>query len=153
MKKSIVLILFYFLYSPLNAQMTQIFRDDFNDNSNNWILNEYSKISNGKFFASCDDKYIFRMSFQKLNFNDKKNYYFEAKLRQTAGSPKEGYGIVWGASSWKNCLIYNITSEGWYRIYGYRNGKLFSIKKASLNKNINKQKLSYNILAIKKTGN
>ncbi|MCF6364614.1 MAG: OmpA family protein [Bacteroidales bacterium] len=136
-----------------DAQVTQIFKDDFNDNKNKWLQNELFKIKNGNFYISCESKYIFRMAFQELAFNSKKDYYIETRIKQTEGSLKEGYGIVWGTASWKNSLIFDIASEGWFRIYGYKNGKLFYIKKATWKKDIIKAKYSYNKLAIKKTGN
>lgn len=148
----LIIIQIFFVFGTLNAQMTQIFRDDFNDNSNNWNVKENSKIQNGNYYHSCDSKFIFQMSFQQLYFNDKKNYYIETRVKQVNGAENKGYGIVWGSSSWKNSLIFDIASEGWFRIYGYRDGKLFYIKKASSKKSLIKPKSAYNILAIKKVG-
>ncbi len=142
-----------FTYSLLNAQMNQIFRDDFNDNSKNWVINDNSKIKSGNYYLSCSSDLIFRMSYKQIIFNDKKDYFIEAKVKQISGSENEGYGIIWGTSSWKNSLIFDIASEGWFRVYGYRDGKLFYIKKATSQKSVINPKLSYNVLAVKKTGN
>ena len=153
-KKFIIFLSFICIsFSYSSSQITQIFKDDFNDNKNKWLQNELFQIKNGNFYASCESKYIFRMAFQELAFNSKKDYYIETKVKQTEGSDKEGYGIVWGTSSWKNSLIFDIASEGWFRIYGYKNGELFYIKKATWKKDIIKSKSSYNKLVIKKLGN
>ncbi len=146
---AVFIVLSFFTFS----QPVEIFKDNFNNNSNSWSINKYTKIKTGYLITSCDSSYIFRMSFQEINFNEKKDFYTEAKIKQLSGSEKEGYGIVWGTSSWKNSLIFDIASEGWFRIYGYKNSQLFYIKKATWKKKIIKPKYSNNTLAIKKSGN
>ncbi len=149
-------LLFFFIFFLSNytySQPVEIFKDNFNDNSNFWPNDKYTKIVNGNLIASCDTSYIFRMSFKEINFNEKKDFDIETKIRQLSGDETQGYGIVWGSSSWKNSLIFDLSSEGWYRIYGYRNSKLFYIKKAVWRKDIIKPKYSNNILTIKKRGN
>jgi len=145
----------YFIFFGLNtfSQPVEIFHDNFNDNSNFWPDDEYTMIKNGHLIASCDSLYIFRMSFKEININDKKDFNIEAKIKQLSGDKDQAYGIVWGTSSWKNSLIFDISSEGWYRIFGYKNSKLFYIKKAVWRKDIIKPMYSYNILRIKKRGN
>ena len=138
---------------PAYTQPVQIFKDNFNDNSNFWPDDKYTKIVNGNLIASCDADYIFRMSFKEINLNEKKDFSIETKIKQLSGSEKSAYGLVWGTSSWKNSLIFDIASEGWFRIYGYKNSKLFYIKKATWRKDLIKPKYSYNILSVKKTGN
>lgn len=154
MKKIITLILLILIINTIaESQTTQIFRDNFNDNSNFWPDDQYTKIKNGFLTASCGADYIFRMSFKEIVFNEKKDFYIETKIKQISGTEKKAYGIVWGTSSWKNSLIFDIASEGWFRIYGYKNSKLFYIKKASWRKDIIKPKNIFNTLAIKKVGN
>ncbi len=154
MKKIITLILLILIINTIaESQTTQIFRDNFNDNSNFWPDDQYTKIKNGFLIASCGADYIFRMSFKEVVFNEKKDFYIETKIKQVSGTEKKGYGIVWGTSSWKNSLIFDIASEGWFRIYGYKNSKLFYIKKASWRKDIIKPKNTFNTLTIKKVGN
>ncbi|NOZ34460.1 MAG: OmpA family protein [Chlorobi bacterium] len=146
---AVFIVLSFFTFS----QPVEIFKDNFNNNSNSWSVNKYTKIKNGYLITSCDSSYIFRMSFQEIKFNEKKDFYIEAKMKQLSGSEKKGYGIIWGTSSWKNSLIFDVASEGWFRIYGYKNSKLFYIKKANLRKKLIKSKFSNNTLAIKKSGN
>ena len=131
----------------------QIFRDDFKDNSNFWPSDKNTAVKNGFLIASCGSDYIFRMSFKEINFNEKKDFEIITRIKQIKGSENEGYGLVWGTSSWKNSLIFDVSSQGWFRIYGYRNSKLFYIKKATWRKDIIKPKNNFNILKIKKNGN
>ena len=150
----IFFVLFFLLINIYAySQPVEIFRDDFNDNSNFWTNDKYTKIKNGHLIASCDSSYIFRMNFKEININDKKDFDIEAKIKQLSGDENQAYGIVWGSSSWKNSLIFDIASKGWYRIFGYKNSKLFYIKKAVWRKDIIKPKYAYNILRIKKRGN
>ncbi len=146
---AVFIVLSFFTFS----QPVEIFKDNFNNNSNSWSINKYTKIKNGYLITSCDSSYIFRMSFQEINFNEKKDFYIKAKIKQISGSEKKGYGIIWGTSSWKNSLIFDIASEGWFRIYGYKNSQLFYIKKETWKKKLIKPKYSNNTLAIKKSGN
>ncbi|RLD51694.1 MAG: hypothetical protein DRI94_05345 [Bacteroidetes bacterium] len=150
-------IIFFCLFIAVSysvfSQPVEIFRDNFNDNSNFWPNDKYTKIVNGNHIASCDTSYIFRMSFKEININEKKDFDIAAKIRQLSGDETQGYGIVWGSSSWKNSLIFDLSSEGWYRIYGYKNSKLFYIKKAVWRKDIIKPKYSNNVFSIKKRGN
>ena len=152
-KKLLILLLLVILIFQGNSQIVEIFNDNFNDNSNFWPNDKYTKIINGKLIASCDSAYIFRMSFKEIFLNEKKDFYIETRIKQLSGSENQGYGLVWGSSSWKNSFIFDISSQGWFRIYGYKNSELFYIKKATWRKDIIKPKYTYNILAIKKIGN
>lgn len=152
-RKFIISLLFITRVFYSVSQEVKIFEDNFNDNSNFWPNDKFTKIKNGNLTASCDSSYIFRMSFKEIYFNEKKNFYIETKIKQISASKAGTYGLVWGASSWKNSYIFDISSEGWFRIYGYKNSKLFYIKKATRRKDIIKPKYSYNILSVKKSGN
>ena len=148
------------IFVNVNAQKTkQIFRDDFNNNENNWSQNEFSKINNGNLNCKCSDDYLFRVFLKEINLNYKKDYSIETRIKETTGKNTSSYGIIWGASSWKNSLIFRVYNSGNLEIYGYKNGVKFNIKNPSwgnkTNNNVVKlnTKLSYNKLSVKKVGN
>jgi len=160
-KALLYLFLMFLFFIKIEAQtISQIFRDDFNNNKNKWTQNEFSKIKNGVLNGTCGSDYLFRMFYKQIEFNSKKDYYIETRIKETSGSDNGSYGIVWGTSSWENSLLFEISSNGTFRIYGYKNGEKFKIKNdawgsgnTSIKKGIIKPKQSYNKLAIKKQAN
>jgi len=159
MKKLLFIFTLTFLFANSNAQKTQqVFRDDFNNNDANWKQNEFSRIKNGTLNCSCSNEYLIRVFLKEIPINNKKNYYIETRIKEKTGNDTSSFGIVWGAYSWANSMIFRVYNSGKFEIYGYNNEKKFNIKTASWGSNANninavKQKYAFNKLVIKKTGN
>jgi len=161
LKKTISTLVLISIYLNVEAQtIAQVFRDDFNNNNNKWEQNDFSKIKNGVLNGRCESDYLFRVFYKQIEFNPKKDYYIETRIKETSSTVDYSYGIIWGASSWKNSLIFEIASNETYKIYGYKNGKSFKIRNdtwgsgnTGLKQGVIKPKYSYNKLAIKKLGN
>ncbi len=151
-KKILFIFSFFFTVLLIEGQTNHTIKYDFNNKQNKWKTDNFSEIKNGNLFAKCDSGFIFRMFYNEIVFNSKKDYFIETKIKQISGN-KKAYGIVWGASSWKNSLIFDISTEGFFRIYTYKNSILSYIKKPTWSKVIYKGLYKYNILAIKKIGN
>lgn len=153
------MFLLFVLNTNINAQKTkQIFRDDFNNNVNNWKQNEFSKIKNGTLNCKCSNEYLFRVFLKEINLNYKKDYSIEARIKETTGKNTSSFGIIWGASSWKNSLIFRVSNTGEFEIYGYKNGEKFNINNTSWGSKTNNiakisSNFSYNKLSVKKVGN
>lgn len=157
MKTLYILFVINFFFISTNAQnITQIFRDNFNNNKNNWQQNEFSNIKSGTLNCKCGADYLFRIFLKEIPLNSKKDYYIETRIKEKTEKKNSSFGIVWGASSWKNKLIFRVYNSGKFEIYGYRNEKKFNIKNDTWGSSINIGNIKsaeYNTIAIKKKGN
>lgn len=152
-KKVFFLLLITLSAINFYAQKEYVFYDDFNSNKNGWTESEdknaSSKIAGGRYIlqnTTENSSYFFWRNFQ---FNNKDNYSIEVKLRQVTGSDNSEFGISWGASKWSDNYNFTISSNGFYRIWGYKDAKTFDWKSLSNYQNI-KPLRSFNTLLIKK---
>lgn len=154
--KNVVLtvLLSFIILTDLHSQ-EEIFTDQFYNNTNNWGLYNQgtctSKIDKGVLEVYCDNNYTSLRVWRNFPINEKADFHIEAKVRQTGGNNKEAYGIIWGTKSWGDGYNFDISSEGWYRIWGFKNKELFYLKEATFSSVI-KGSGEYNVLEIKKEG-
>ena len=135
-----------------SQKTTILFDENYNDNTLDWYLGDddeaSSEISNGYFYIlnkQADYDYRFWNSF---DFDAKKNFIVESRLRQVAGKENNGYGIMIVSDGVNNNYNFEITSNGHYRTSNKIDGKYDDNdwKKTTY---IN-PKGKYNILKIKK---
>ncbi len=132
-----------------------VYYETFDDNSNNWetvqSVTDFAEISDGKYTIKSSMTQTLRW-FGMQNFIDyRKNFKIEAKMRQVDGYKNQGYGIVWGSKGWEDCYEFIISSNGYFSIGGYKNGKYFSTKGWTKSNKINTLG-KYNILKVEKEG-
>ncbi len=135
------------------AQLDVFFKDDFDNNKNNWYIFDEdgasAKINNGTMIMECKDDYASYRFWKSINLNIKKDFYIQIRIKQISGNKNEGSGIVWGAKGWSNSFNFDVSADGYYKIYGYKNEKLFYIKRKTKYSKINSTGL-YNTIAIHK---
>ena len=150
--KYLTILLILIITNSLFAQDYQ-FVENFDNNKNKWYLSSSeessSKITNGYFYLSHKRTSSSWRYWNNYRFETNKHFVITAKLKQTSGPDNYGYGIVWGANSWKNSYNFTISSNGMFRIWGYKNEEFFEWKAWTSSNKIN-PKGQYNILSIKK---
>ncbi|NPA69058.1 MAG: OmpA family protein [Chlorobi bacterium] len=139
--------------SDSQTNRTFLFKDNFSDNSAEWTLGKFNQIKKNHLIIFCDSSYLANISFKEFKINEKKDFDIETQIKLISGSKNKGYGIIWGASSWRNSLIFEINSGGYYKIYAYKNSELINIKKQTQRKDLIKTGHEYNTLTVKKRNN
>jgi outer membrane protein OmpA-like peptidoglycan-associated protein len=155
MKKALILLAIIFsLQSISMAQATEGFEDDFTDNAA-WTEsdgdNSFCKVQNGQYIIEHKRKNMSWLFTKTLYLNPDKDFYIESKMTQLSGVDDDGYGIIFGMSGIQNYYSFVVSSNGKYKLYGYKNNDFFSPKEWTKVDEINKKKTA-NILGIKKSG-
>jgi len=125
--------LFYFnLFISVQAQENILYRDQFNNNQNNWDLydNEYASASIGGGSFNIQFKYTSSWwSFLNYLYLDpSEDFYIETEMTHKSGVVGHGYGLIWGARSWADSYHFIISTSGYFAIYGYKKEEYFSIQ-------------------------
>lgn len=154
MKKYIIFILFFNISSlMIYAQNTVIYDDEFDDNSSIWgkdILDKtHSSVNNGVLSIKSDRGDAIRWFGQQIFINYRKDFTIETKMKQTAGKPSEGYGLMWGSRGWEDSYFFIISSTGYFSVGKYSNSKFTELKKWTKSSQI-KPIRNYNVLRIEK---
>ncbi len=156
-KKVINLFILSFLaYSFSFAQSEYQFVEEFKNNNEQWDESDNkdikTKVENG-FYVMQHKRSKASYNFWKdFTINTDNDFTIETKLKQVSGVDDWGYGIVWGAHGWDNSFNFIISSNGMFRVAGYKNENFFLWQKWKVSNKI-KSLGQLNILAIKKVGN
>ncbi len=156
MKKVLSIIIFLAIFQSIWGQLPVLLNDKFNNPSDMWSEydNEYSScgIKNGYYFMNNKtSKYIYR--YYNTKFVDpNKDFEIRTILKQISGADNYGYGLIWFTESWRNGYAFVISSNGYFRIYGYKDEKYEEIKEWTETKQI-KPKGKNNELKITRFGN
>jgi outer membrane protein OmpA-like peptidoglycan-associated protein len=156
MKNSFVLSFFCFLYLQVNlsAQLVEAFDENFNDPSA-WSEtdneNASCKVEGGQYLLEHKRKSLSWLFTKSLYLNPEKDFYIETKMTQLSGVKDDGFGLIFGMSNIQNYYGFVISSEGKYKLYGFKDNVFFSPREWTKGGNINKRK-SANVLGIKKSG-
>jgi len=139
------------------SQDNILFRDDFDNNQNNWseLNNNYvsSQVKNGVYSLQFKTVAASSWRFWKSIFlNPQNDCYIEAKFTQISGNTDYGYGIVWGADNWQNNYNFVVASSGYFKVYAYKKEQLQDLQDWKKYENINGIGVS-NTLAVHKRGN
>lgn len=156
MKTSIcVLLLLLFSINQLSAQRDIVLEEDFIDNRNNWLIidTKDATTSNPRGYYMINHKvkngsYRF---WKSIFINPEEDFTIESRLKQIAGPEDYGYGLVWASSGWDNSYSFQVSSNGYFRVYQYTHGNFRAIKNWTQSEAINGLG-TYNILKVAKKG-
>ena len=133
-----------------------IFKDEFNNNSNNWSLssneNMQTMLENGKYYFEHKRTTAGWNTTQTVKIDTSKDFKIETKIQKISGVDNYGYGLLFGRKDNDNQYIFAITSNGYYAIDNYENGTNNSVKKWTTTPFINKGNNAYNTLKVVKEG-
>ena len=148
---TLTFLLFVTAFPALGQDQISYF-DDFNDNGFNWAeertVKSSSKVVYGNyemFHKRSSGGYCYYKDFYQLARTD---YYIETKIMHTLGDESNGYGIIWGAKNANNGYNFMISSNGYFSIGNWTEGKYKAIKSWSKNSAV-LGKYKHNTLAIK----
>lgn len=142
--------------APITSTKSILF-DGFNNNTNNWLLQNNSSarlaIENGEYvfshrrnnggWSSTISKYI----------NTSRNFRISAQIKKTSGIQNNGYGITFGKKNNDNQNHFLISGDGSYKIVKYENGIRTYLKDWTKSNYIRRGNNALNYLKIQKVGN
>lgn len=143
-----------FLFLTQYSQDTISFKDDFDDNKNNWAIKnndtQVLEIKNGKYYY--ENKGTGGLwTYKNMFIDPSKDFSIETTLTQTSGDDNSGFGLVIGLDNGDNYCVFNITSTKFFKVYEYqdtKNTELSPWTKSDVIKPMNEP----NKLTIRKTG-
>lgn len=155
MKRTVLLLLMVTGTWPIFAQNDFLIKENFSNNRNNWeIINKNgtkSYLNNNKYYMQCGNNYASYRFWIQSPIHTKGHFEIEAKFSKLTGPSKSHNGIVWGANAWGNSYNFTVSKNGYYKIWGYKNEKIFYIQKLRKTNKINTR--GTNLLKIKKSEN
>ncbi len=150
----ITLIGFILFFLTANSQTdNDAYTENFDNNKKNWSIfdndNASAKIENG-FYVIRNKKSDFTYRFwRSVPLDDEEDFIYEAKLKQISGKESYGYGLVWNSKGWEDSYNFNISSNGYYKIYQTKGGERTDWKPWTKSEHILPLG-SYNMLKIEK---
>jgi len=118
--RSLFILLAWSFFHSATAQLPVWFKDEFNDNANEWWTgtNEQSsmKIENGKYVITTFIKDEGRLVRLPVYWEKEKDFSLEATIVQKSGSDDHGFGLLWGDNSDGKYHEFTITTNGYYKI-------------------------------------
>lgn len=153
--KKIISLIFVLFISTLSAQKL-VFSDDFNDDKNNWSLNNSDfvvKVNKGELEIENKSSTNTKWLLHKLNFNpDNEDFDIEANIKVIkASKDNTTYGLVW--SGYSDNSYYNVirlTPDKQIQLYKYKKDKFDYYKSWSTEKYINGYKKINNFKIVKR---
>ncbi len=156
-KNKLFFVLLIFFNTNLFAQYSEIYREDFNNNYDvSWSISSegdyQSSVSGGNYVMRHKRNVAWCVFTKQIEVSSNRDYYIEAKIKQVSGPTDEGYGLIWGGGGgYDNTFYFDIASDGWFRIWEYKDGAYVEIKKLTESDKI-KGLGEYNTLAVEKRG-
>lgn len=102
------------------------FRDDFQDNRNQWTIaarDEYvSYLQGGKYVISKKTESGGWLFYKNLYLEYDHDFKLEVEAEQASGVDNNGYGLLFATEDASNAHFFIVTSNGYYRIAGYKAG-------------------------------
>jgi len=112
-----------------DTALKTIFRDDFLDNRNEWILNSNdtmtSSISNGFFNFKNGNAHFSYMITKYVVIDYKKDFSIKTLIKNNTATNTWGFGLVWGQDYSKNYSIF-LDQKGYFKIGKY-DGVTYSV--------------------------
>ena len=137
----------------LTAQENVLFRDDFDDNQNEWQVQDAdgatTAVADGVYRINHKNKKSGRVFHKDIYINPRHNFYIETKITQIRGTKKHGSGLLWGMADIGNMYSFIITHDGYFRISMFKKRKYYHIKKWTHSKYIRGLGKA-NVLAVEK---
>lgn len=126
MKNLITTICFLGMFTIISGQEVLI-DEHFDDNKLGWYTGSDSihsaEVRDGVYALSYDEEMSYSYTLQLKKFDHVNDFSMEARMKQTEGSPRWGYGIVFGGSDPENYYAFTVSSEGYFKVYGFEDGK------------------------------
>jgi len=124
---SVLLIVFFNGVRSHSQGLSEVYRDDFNDNKGHWKIfsaaGGSASIANGVYTIerrlSSNEWFIETDCFVDYDAD----FDVEMRLRQVSGVLNHGFGIEWGASDATNANGVIVSSDGRYKVYTWRGGQ------------------------------
>ncbi len=117
----------------LSAQENIFFRDDFDDNQNDWLIQDNrdatTQIIDGVYRIHHKNRKGGRVFHKNIYINPKHDFYIEVKFTQVKGTRKHGAGLMWGMADVGNMYSFIVTHDGYYRISMFKKRKYYNIKR------------------------
>jgi len=130
MNKRLFILILIFMPSFLMAQ--EVFYDSFNDNSNQWFVNNHDEytttLENGSYVIDHKMEEGSWFFYNSIPFNSNGDWVIESNIKQVSGITNHGYGILWGAKDSENAYCFIATGGGSYMIYKYSDGQYSPIQ-------------------------
>ncbi len=137
--KIFFLIFFLAITSTSFAKLT--FLDEFDNNSNNWIIknndNYHTYIDEGKYFIEHKREEGSWFFWKNIDMDYEKDFVIESKINLIDGVDDWGYGLVFSGLDADNIYVFNISGNGQYNIYKYENAEYTIIHRWSQDEVIN----------------
>jgi len=153
--KKIFIFLFtsVFIISSYSQKIPIVFDENFDNNALNWYLGDAedasSEISSGYFYIyNKQTNYDYRF-WNSFDFDSKKDFVVESKIRQVYGETDHGYGLMIASDGVDENYNFEITSQGYYRTSNKSDGS-YDDNDWKKTQYIN-AKGKYNVLKIKKS--
>jgi len=136
------------------GQENILFRDDFDDNHNEWLVfdKEFgsAEIASGLYKISNFGN-SYRLFTKGIFIDPKADFYVEMSMTHEMGG-NEALGLVWGLSDAENFYGFDFSSDRDFRVYEHRKGKIDVMKSWTKSGSVNSQGQP-NVLAIRKKEN
>jgi outer membrane protein OmpA-like peptidoglycan-associated protein len=109
--------------SGASAQSVVTFRDDFNDNKNQWAERDEETrklyIKDGYYYIENAKPDVSRLYWIEHMIDASKDYSVEASITATDGKPEDAFGILWCSDDPDNMVGFLISCDGQAYVYGY----------------------------------
>jgi len=134
------------------SKKKKIFFDDFNSNTNNWLLldneNELISIENGTYIYESRDGQA-KANYLPIKINQKKNFEIELKIKFSQGEDNNSNGLAFGGSTnFMDRILFAFSGDGNYCIAQFSPLK-FLIPWTS---STEIHRTDYNLLTVRKVG-
>jgi hypothetical protein len=137
---------------------TLVVRDEFNDNQNNWAMNDsypaIFKIEGGKYhleLLAADQSY---QSSQSLKIDYNRDFEINVRMIKSGGSKEDSYGLIFGMKGIENLYFFQVTGDRLYAIGKVENSDYSYFVESSESKNIHLLSTNqcYNELSLARKG-
>ncbi len=143
-------------YGVSQSEKINIFYDDFNNNSNEWIIgtSETSSgaIRNGYYYYQSLSATKSQTTNKKINYDHSRDFEIEAKIRYVRGKSTRGHALLWGIqSSPYEDYGFMFSESGSFEVTKYKNKEYIKLK--DWTKLSNYKNGAFNKLTVRKVNN
>lgn len=121
------------LYSNrLHCQGYVKLKEPFDNNDNEWptyrSTEQYAAVENGRYVIEQKVEGVSGF-WREIPVNPRYNYAIKATFRQLSGIENAGHGLLFGWYDWNDYYAFTVSSNGYARIYGQRDGRPIQLKR------------------------
>ena len=133
-----------------------IINEQFNNNANNWALRSTTstelKITSGKYYFDHKRTTEGWSTSKQVKIDTDKDFKIETNILKISGVDNNGFGISFGRKDGNNEYVFNVSSNGYYKIFKYQNAKYTAIKAWTKSSSVKTGNYAYNKLKVVKQG-